>query len=525
MQEKMKIEDAFKKLYKGRGVSSRELMQTFLKEVTDTHPYEEMLDKEYIFPRGIDFLQQVVCETYWLRKKNDLKDLELRNQLLNTKNFEWTKKWIREIEHMESVKFDYKREAKIKIDDLAKRYLLDTNYTVLKLTRNSISKAYCLKVDNTWFLLQEGYKKLIKESKEWYLMEMQYRSLWINENLIDEKGRSILKRSFTQIEDMESYRKKFLKKKKKNIKKAEVKNEITKPLYDLNQYFEKTNRLRNRFLDLIKKYHPYETMLVSKRVDGKAQLFLTLKGVAYLNQIILSPIESESNRIQKDLKWSENWMKQNNIPFPEINEISVFEYRQICNLEFEEFQSMLFLTRTTPINGFLNSKQIEDLEFIYPNLKLRRYSKQMALFEKVEIAPSETTKIQKQETRSKFKIEVHDLQPMKWYEGYINKQYSINHFHSCSFGTFDVLLDKYLTVKIRIPWEIMKQNAKHAFFLPGMRVRFQVSLSPVSKKYRVEHLIIAEKIKIDYDWNQSIFLYAPYPRVKDDQFQKEVDRS
>lgn len=115
MQEKMKIEDAFKKLYKGRGVSSRELMQTFLKEVTDTHPYEEMLDNEYIYPRGIDFLQQVVCETYWLRKKNDLKDLELRNQLLNTKNFEWTKNGFKKLNIWKALNLIINGKLKLKL--------------------------------------------------------------------------------------------------------------------------------------------------------------------------------------------------------------------------------------------------------------------------------------------------------------------------------------------------------------------------------------------------------------------------
>lgn len=338
-------------VYQWTGLNLEERKEKLIEKLNDLHSEEKMIDNEFIYPRGIDYVQKVILFTHRRVQYLNLNCAEIKKEY-EQMDLVWTLDWINKFSNIEELKIYFLNNSKYGLKEIAlKDFLILCGKTQKEFykIRNSCGDLYGFKQGKTRYLKYSECEFILKN----YWQKSYSRILSV---IIGELDISVLRNEYG-----------FIKFEKNLINRTCNINDIN--MTD-NVVSLKSLDINSHQLSLLKKYiyknHPFQKELVYD--SSTNEYYLSSEGYVWFKNIYCAS-NKMYQRIQTDLIWHQEYFRKRMIYLQnEYLDLAYSNIKNIWKLTELEYECYMFLGKFKLKKDNLN---YEDYENLFIELKLR----------------------------------------------------------------------------------------------------------------------------------------------------------
>lgn len=373
-------------VYQWTGLTLEERKDKLIEKLNDLHSEEHMIDDEFIYPRGIDYVQKVILFTHRRVQYLNLNCAEIKKEY-EQMDLVWTLEWVNKFSDIEEMQLYFLNNSKSKSKEIALKDFLSlcgkTQKEFYKI-RTSSGNLYGIKKGKARFLKYSECEFILKN----YWLKSYSRILSV---IIGELDVSVLRNEYGFIK----FEKKLINR-TCNINDIDVTNNVvTLKSLDINSHQ----------LSLLKQYiyknHPYQKELIYE--SSSNEYYLSKEGFDWFNNIYCVSNKMDQ-RIQTDLIWHQEYFRKRMMYLQnEYLDLSYKYVKNVWKLTELEYECYMALGKFKLEKDILN---YEDFENLFVELKLRH------------LAFLKNKKVKKgMGKRKTMYTQVHDLTFFGMYEG------------------------------------------------------------------------------------------------------------
>lgn len=338
-------------VYQWTGLTLEDRKDKLIEKLNDLHSEEHMIDDEFIYPRGIDYVQKVILFTHRRVQYLNLSCAEIKKEY-EQMDLIWTLDWINKFSNIEELQLYFLNNSKSKSKEIALKDFLILCWKTQKefyKIRTSCGDLYGFKKGKVRYLKYSECELILKN----YWMKSYSRILSV---IIGELDISVLQKEYGFIK----FEKKLINR-TCNINEIDVRdNVVSLKSLDINSHQ----------LSTLKKYiyknHPLQKELVYD--SSTNEYYLSKEGYEWFNKIYCVSNKMDQ-RIQTDFIWHQDYFKQRMMYLQnEYLDLSYKNVKNIWKLTELEYECYMTLGKFKLKNDNLN---YEDYENLFVELKLR----------------------------------------------------------------------------------------------------------------------------------------------------------
>lgn len=338
-------------VYQWTGLTLQERKDKLIEKINDLHSEEKMIDDEFIYPRGIDYVQKVILFTHRRVQYLNLSCAELKKEYAQM-DLIWTLDWINKFSNIEELQLYFLNNLKDESKKIAlKDFLILCGKTQKEFykIRNSCGDLYGFKQGKTRYLKYSECEFILKN----YWQKSYSRILSV---IIGELDISVLRNEYGFIKF-----EKNLINRTCNINDIDVKDNIVSL---------KSLDINSHQLSLLKKYiyknHPLQKELVYD--SSTNEYYFSKEGYEWFNNIYCVS-NKMYQRIQTDLIWHQEYFRKRMMYLQnEYLDLAYSNVKNIWKLTELEYECYMSLGEFKLKKDNLN---YEDYENLFVELKLR----------------------------------------------------------------------------------------------------------------------------------------------------------
>lgn len=338
-------------VYQWTGLNLEERKEKLIEKLNDLHSEEKMIDNEFIYPRGIDYVQKVILFTHRRVQYLNLNCAEIKKEY-EQMDLVWTLDWINKFSNIEELKIYFLNNSKYVLKEIALKDFLILCWKMQKefyKIRTSSGDLYGFKKGKVRYLKYSECESILKN----HWMKSYSRILSV---IIGELDISVLQKEYGFIR----FEKKLINR-TCNINDIDVKdNLVSLKSLDINSHQ----------LSLLKKYiyknHPLQKELVYD--SSTNEYYFSKEGYEWFNNIYCVS-NKMYQRIQTDLIWHQEYFRKRMMYLQnEYLDLAYSNVKNIWKLTELEYECYMSLGEFKLKKDNLN---YEDYENLFVELKLR----------------------------------------------------------------------------------------------------------------------------------------------------------
>ena len=338
-------------VYQWTGLNLEERKEKLIEKLNDLHSEEKMIDNEFIYPRGIDYVQKVILFTHRRVQYLNLNCAEIKKEY-EQMNLVWTLDWINKFSNIEELKIYFLNNSKYGLKEIALKDFLILCWKTQKefyKIRTSSGDLYGFKKGKVRYLKYSECESILKN----HWMKSYSRILSV---IIGELDISVLQKEYGFIR----FEKKLINR-TCNINDIDVKDNIVSL---------KSLDINSHQLSLLKKYiyknHPLQKELVYD--SSTNEYYFSKEGYEWFNNIYCVS-NKMYQRIQTDLIWHQEYFRKRMMYLQnEYLDLAYSNVKNIWKLTELEYECYMSLGEFKLKKDNLN---YEDYENLFVELKLR----------------------------------------------------------------------------------------------------------------------------------------------------------
>lgn len=338
-------------VYQWTGLNLEERKEKLIEKLNDLHSEEKMIDNEFIYSRGIDYVQKVILFTHRRVQYLNLNCAEIKKEY-EQMNLVWTLDWINKFSNIEELKIYFLNNSKYGLKEIALKDFLILCWKTQKefyKIRTSSGDLYGFKKGKVRYLKYSECESILKN----HWMKSYSRILSV---IIGELDISVLQKEYGFIR----FEKKLINR-TCNINDIDVKDNIVSL---------KSLDINSHQLSLLKKYiyknHPLQKELVYD--SSTNEYYFSKEGYEWFNNIYCVS-NKMYQRIQTDLIWHQEYFRKRMMYLQnEYLDLAYSNVKNIWKLTELEYECYMSLGEFKLKKDNLN---YEDYENLFVELKLR----------------------------------------------------------------------------------------------------------------------------------------------------------
>lgn len=338
-------------VYQWTGLNLEERKEKLIEKLNDLHSEEKMIDNEFIYPRGIDYVQKVILFTHRRVQYLNLNCAEIKKEY-EQMDLVWTLDWINKFSNIEELKIYFLNNSKYGLKEIALKDFLILCWKTQKefyKIRTSSGDLYGFKKGKVRYLKYSECESILKN----HWMKSYSRILSV---IIGELDISVLQKEYGFIR----FEKKLINR-TCNINDIDVKDNIVSL---------KSLDINSHQLSLLKKYiyknHPLQKELVYD--SSTNEYYFSKEGYEWFNNIYCVS-NKMYQRIQTDLIWHQEYFRKRMMYLQnEYLDLAYSNVKNIWKLTELEYECYMSLGEFKLKKDNLNYENYENL---FVELKLR----------------------------------------------------------------------------------------------------------------------------------------------------------
>lgn len=338
-------------VYQWTGLTLQERKDKLIEKLNDLHSEEKMIDDEFIYPRGVDYVQKVILFTHRRVQYLNLSCAELKKEYAQM-DLIWTLEWVNNFSDIEEMQLYFLSNTKYSSKEIAlKDFLILCGKTQKEFykIRTLSGNLYGIKKGKTRYLKYSDCEFILKN----HWMKSYSRILSV---IIGELDISVLRNEYG-----------FIKFEKKLINRTCNINDIN---VTNNVVSLKSLDINSHQLSLLKKYiyknHPFQKELIYE--SSSNEYYLSKEGFDWFNNIYCVSNKMDQ-RIQTDLIWHQEYFRKRMMYLQnEYLDLSYKNVKNVWKLTELEYECYMSLGKFKLEKDILN---YDDFENLFVELKLR----------------------------------------------------------------------------------------------------------------------------------------------------------
>lgn len=449
---KMTIEKYIKMsgVYKWTGLTLEERQNKLIHDINKLHSEEHMIDDEFIYPRGIDYVQKVILFTHRRMQYLNITSAEIKKEY-EQMDLVWTLQWVD--------RYRFKFEEQVKpyfLEDINNEFYTITCKDFFSLCNKKSKEFYKIKnSDGELF----GFKQKKERMLTYKDCEFILKKYWLKSYI------QILSVLIGEV-DLEQLQCEyaFIKYEKKIINRTLNIKQISNSENLVNVF---TLNLKQSHLSKLKKYiyknHPMQKEMV---YDSETKNYYITRDMYQWYKQIYCPSKTKYELFQKDLQYHKECIHSKNI-YLQNKPIVINSYKNIKKIwrltetEYECYMSLLeYKHEKKDLTSY-------DYEETFQELMLRHI-----VFIKNEYEKKENRQSKKRKT---LYTKIEDLKFYGIYDGYVeNLKATNNHIEVYVHTSYSENLE-FIKINLNLDW--IKQEDKKMlmqFLAKGVSIRLEV---------------------------------------------------
>lgn len=455
-------------VYQWTGLTLKERKEMLIEKLNDLHSEEKMIDDEFIYPRGIDYVQKVILFTHRRVQYLDLSCAEIKKEYAQM-DLVWTLDWINRFSDIEELQHYFLNNLKNESKEIAlKDFLNLSEKTVNEFykIRDSSGNLYGIKKGKVRFLKYSDCEFILKN----YWMKSYSRILSV---IIGELDISVLRKEYG-----------FIKFEKKMINRTYNINDINATN---NVVTLKSLNINSHQLSLLKKYiyknHPLQKELIYD--SSTNEYYLSKEGYEWFKNIYCTS-NKIGERIQTDLFWHKEYFRKRMMYLQNENlDLSYSNVKNVWKLTELEYECYIALGRFKMGEIYMSYK---DYEQLFVELKLRHF-----VFVKNNVEKNKNKKHLVKKRKTKYK-QINDLPFFGSYEGIVVNYTTIKNVVEIYVETIDAEEDLKF-VKLKVDLSLIEHHESIMFmqFLKrGVSIWFEVFENQITGEMELESFTVRQ---------------------------------
>lgn len=338
-------------VYQWTGLTLQERKDKLIEKLNDLHSEEKMIDDEFIYPRGIDYVQKVILFTHRRVQYLDLTVPEIKKEY-EQMDLVWTLEWVNKFSEIEEMQLYFLNNSKSKSKEIAlKDFLI--------LCGKAQKEFYKIRTSSgDLYGIKKGKARFLKYSECDFILKNHWLKSYsrILSVIIGELDVSVLQKEYGFIK----FEKKLINR-TCNINDIDVTNNVVSL---------KSLDINSHQLSLLKKYiyknHPYQKELIYE--SSSNEYYLSSEGYVWFKNIYCASNKMDE-RIQTDLFWHQDYFKQRMMYLQnEYLDLAYSNVKDVWKLTALEYECYMVLGKFKLKKDNLN---FADYENLFVELKLR----------------------------------------------------------------------------------------------------------------------------------------------------------
>lgn len=458
-------------VYKWTGLNLEERKNKLIYDINKIHFEEHMIDDEYIYPRGIDYVQKVILFTHRRIQYQDLSSAEIKKEY-EQMDLVWSLEWFKVLSQNEALDLNIMNEPNFKNREMSLNIFL-------KLCNKKRKEFYKIRdaSGNLYGKMKGRERGLTYEECEIILKEYWMKSyVRILSVLIGKLDMEMLRKEYA-----------FIRFEKRIKNKTINANEVLKDedLIRLDSLY-----LNKVHLSKLKKYiyknHPMQKEIVYD--SDKNSYYITRDMYQWYKQIYCSST-TDYELFQKDFQYYREYIRRKNI-YLQNNLIAIDDYKmvkKIWKLTEVEYECYVSLFEYKHGKKEFTSYKYEET---FQELMLRHIA-----FIKNEYEKKTSSQSKKRKT---LYTKIEDLTFFGIYDGYVeNLKVTNNHIEIYIHTSYSENLE-LIKINLNLDW-IKQENKKMfmQFLAKGVSIRFKVLQDKQSKEGVLDSFTIRQVLQFD----------------------------
>lgn len=455
-------------VYQWTGLTLDERKEKLIEKINDLHSEEKMIDDEFIYPRGIDYVQKVILFTHRRVQYLNLNCAKIKKEYAQM-DLVWTLEWINKFSDVEGLKHYFLNNLKNESKEIALKDFLN-------LSGKTVNEFYKIRTSSgDLYGIKKGKTRYLKYSECEYIFKNHWQKSYsrILSVIIGEVGEDVLRKEYGFIR----FEKKLINR-TCNINDIDVMDNIVS-LKSLN--------INSHQLSLLKKYiyknHPLQKELIYD--SSTNEYYLSKEGYEWFKNIYCAS-NKIGERIQTDLFWHQDYFKKRMMYLQnEHLDLSYSNVKNVWKLTKLEYECYIALGRFKLGEIYMSYK---DYEQLFVELKLRHFA-----FIKNNVEKNRNKRHLKKKRKTKY-TQINDLPFYGSYEGIVVNYTTIKNVVEIYVETNDAEEDLKF-VKLKVDLSLIEHHERIMFmqFLKrGVSIWFEVFENQITGEMELESFTVRQ---------------------------------
>lgn len=455
-------------VYQWTGLTLDERKEKLIEKINDLHSEEKMIDDEFIYPRGIDYVQKVILFTHRRVQYLNLNCAKIKKEYAQM-DLVWTLEWINKFSDVEGLKHYFLNNLKNESKEIALKDFLN-------LSGKTVNEFYKIRTSSgDLYGIKKGKTRYLKYSECEYIFKNHWQKSYsrILSVIIGEVGEDVLRKEYGFIR----FEKKLINR-TCNINDIDVMDNIVS-LKSLN--------INSHQLSLLKKYiyknHPLQKELIYD--SSTNEYYLSKEGYEWFKNIYCAS-NKIGERIQTDLFWHQDYFKKRMMYLQnEHLDLSYSNVKNVWKLTKLEYECYIALGRFKLGEIYMSYK---DYEQLFVELKLRHFA-----FIKNNVEKNKNKRHLVKKRKTKYK-QINDLPFYGSYEGIVVNYTTIKNVVEIYVEINDATEDLKF-VKLKVDLSLIEHHERIMFmqFLKrGVSIWFEVFENQITGEMELESFTVRQ---------------------------------
>lgn len=455
-------------VYQWTGLTLDERKEKLIEKINDLHSEEKMIDDEFIYPRGIDYVQKVILFTHRRVQYLKLNCAKIKKEYAQM-DLVWTLEWINKFSDVEGLKHYFLNNLKNESKEIALKDFLN-------LSGKTVNEFYKIRTSSgDLYGIKKGKTRYLKYSECEYIFKNHWQKSYsrILSVIIGEVGEDVLHKEYGFIR----FEKKLINR-TCNINDIDVMDNIVS-LKSLN--------INSHQLSLLKKYiyknHPLQKELIYD--SSTNEYYLSKEGYEWFKNIYCAS-NKIGERIQTDLFWHQDYFKKRMMYLQnEHLDLSYSNVKNVWKLTKLEYECYIALGRFKLGEIYMSYK---DYEQLFVELKLRHFA-----FIKNNVEKNRNKRHLKKKRKTKY-TQINDLPFYGSYEGIVVNYTTIKNVVEIYVEKNDAEEDLKF-VKLKVDLSLIEHHERIMFmqFLKrGVSIWFEVFENQITGEMELESFTVRQ---------------------------------
>ena len=458
-------------VYKWTGLNLEQRKEKLIYDIKKTHYEEYMIDDEFIYPRGIDYVQKVILFTHRRIQYLDLTGVDIQKEY-ERMDLVWTIEWAKRFSQNDYLKFHF-------FDDL--------NFVTYEISLKQFLNI-CNKRPKEFYKIKNNAGELFGKKRGTERVLTYVECNYILKNYWCKSYTRILSISISEI-DLELLQKEyeFIKHEKKLKTRTPNTNQTANSsnLINVSELNLKQSRL-SKLKKYIYKNHPSQKELF---YDSKTNSYYITRDMYQWYKQIYCSSTTDYELFQKDFQYYREYIRRKNI-YLQNNLIAIDNYKTIKKIwRCTEIEYECYLSLFEYKYGKKNLTSYE-YEETFKELMLRHI-----IFIKNEHEKNTSSQSKKRKT---LYTKIENLTFLGIYDGYVENLKAINnHIEVYVHTSYSENLE---FIKINLNLDSIKREDKKMlmqFLAKGVSIRFEVSQDKKSGTGVLKSFTIRQVLQFD----------------------------